>query len=124
MALPVSDLKEIAEGLEIIRGPSEGFVAGSVALRGSVYPLIDIKKRLGIGVQGLDGSTTFLLVNTPGGTCAFAVDGVVGVSGQAEGLYSVPVFAFKEPDVISSFMMQGEDIVSVLNSDAVMRDIF
>jgi hypothetical protein len=35
----------------------------------------------------------------------------------------VPGFAFKDPDVISSFMMQGEDIVSILNVEAVMRDI-
>jgi len=124
MALPVSDLIEIAEDLEIIRGPSDGLVAGSVALRGRAYPLIDIKKRLGLGEPAFDANMTFLLVNSLGGACAFPVDGVVGVSERAAEVYSVPAFAFKDPDVISSFMMQGEDIVSIMNLEAVMRDIF
>ena len=123
MALPVSDFKEIAEDLELIPDPSEGFVAGSVKLRDSVYPLIDIKKRLGLGELAFDANMTFLLVNSPGGVCAFPVDGLVGISEQAAEVFSVPGFAFKDPDVISSFMMQGEDIVSILNVEAVMRDI-
>ncbi|MBE9536245.1 MAG: chemotaxis protein CheW [Proteobacteria bacterium] len=123
MALPVSDLKEIAENLEVIRDPSEGFVAGSVALRGRTYPLIDINKRLGLGESDFDSNKVFLLVDSLRDVCALPVDRVAGVSEAASEIYTVPGFAFKEPDAISSFMMQGEDIVSIMDIKALMKGI-
>lgn len=123
MALPVSDLKEIAENLEIIRGHSEDCVAGLVALRGHTYPLIDMEKRFGLGKTDFDSKNIFLIIDNLNEVYALAVDGLAGVSEEASELYSVPEFAFKEPDAITSFMMQGEDIVSIINLKAVMRDI-
>lgn len=122
IALPVSRLVEIAEGLEITYKPTEGFIMGSVELRGNIYPLIDLKARLGLVKPEIEKNEIFLIVDNLSKIYALPVDLVVGISENAEFL-SVPVDVFKEPDVISSFIMQDKDVVSVLDIKEVTRDI-
>jgi purine-binding chemotaxis protein CheW len=55
------------------------FVNGIMNLRGEVIPIIDFKKRFGLGSTGVKDTTRIVVVNMNGNKCGIVVDDVLEI---------------------------------------------
>ena len=68
-------VKEIIRILSITRVPgSPDFVEGVINLRGQVVPVVDLRRRLGIGRKEFDATTRMIVVELGGQQVGFIVD--------------------------------------------------
>lgn len=80
-AFPVSDVREVVRMVEITHLPdAPAFVEGVVNLRGTVLPVIDMRKRLGLEAGPFTFATRILICATHGHTAGLIVDEVPGVA--------------------------------------------
>ena len=74
-------VREINRMLEITKVPhSPDFVEGVINLRGTLIPIIDLRKRFGLRTKDHDRLTRVVVAQVDGNTFGFVVDAVTGVS--------------------------------------------
>jgi len=73
-------VREINRMVEITRVPNASeFVSGVINLRGKVIPVIDLRRRFGIGKKDNDKNTRIIVVELTGRVLGFVVDAVNAV---------------------------------------------
>jgi len=73
-------VQEINRMVEITRVPNASeFVSGVINLRGKVIPVIDLRRRFGIGKKDNDKNTRIIVVELTGRVLGFVVDAVNAV---------------------------------------------
>jgi purine-binding chemotaxis protein CheW len=73
-------VREINRMVEITRVPNASeFVSGVINLRGKVIPVIDLRRRFGIGKKDNDKNTRIIVVELAGRVIGFVVDAVNAV---------------------------------------------
>lgn len=76
-AVPILSVQEINRMMQITRVPhSPQFVEGVINLRGRIIPVVDLRKRFGIAVQGDSGDNRIIVVEVGGRVIGFTVDRV------------------------------------------------
>ena len=79
-AIDLMRVREIIQPLPITPVPrAPEYVEGVINLRGQIIPLVDVRKRFGIGDQPASRQTRFLIVNLAGRVLALVVDAVLEV---------------------------------------------
>lgn len=105
-AIPVGQVKAIEKPLHITRVPrTEPYIKGVINLRGSIIPIIDLKKRFGMGDANYSDSTRMIIVSINGMEVGLIVD-------SANDVLDIPAEAMEEkPDVVGS--VEAEYITGV-----------
>jgi purine-binding chemotaxis protein CheW len=78
--VPIEGIREIGRVGEVTRIPgAPAFVEGISNLRGEVLPVIDLRRKFGMGTGERDFRTRILVAEEGGRTSGFVVDSVIGV---------------------------------------------
>ncbi|HWQ61557.1 MAG TPA: chemotaxis protein CheW [Negativicutes bacterium] len=78
--IPINQVHEITRPGNVTKLPGmPDFVDGITNLRGEVIPIIDFKKRFGLGSTGLKDTTRNVVVNINGKKCGIIVDDVMEI---------------------------------------------
>ncbi len=79
-AIAITKIQEIILMKPITRLPqSPGFIEGLINLRGSVIPIVNLRKRFGLAPRDLDEETRTIVVNVHDKTVGCVVDAVTQV---------------------------------------------
>jgi purine-binding chemotaxis protein CheW len=77
-ALPIESTSEVLKGMVISRVPQlPSHIAGVIPYRDEILPVVDLKLRLGLGVEN---ANNILVVHLKGGSFGILVDAVLGLS--------------------------------------------
>jgi purine-binding chemotaxis protein CheW len=98
------------------------WVEGVIEHRGGVIPVIDLRRRLGIGTQTIDSGTRTVVLNTSAGYVAAIVDAVKEVAVVPTGTVTAPPPLFRglSGDAIRGIAKIGDRLVVVLDVERVM----
>ena len=78
--IPIGQVYEITRPSSTIKLPgAPAFVEGIMNLRGSIIPVIDIKKRFELGSIAVKDSTRVVIIQTNGHKCGIIVDDVLEI---------------------------------------------
>jgi purine-binding chemotaxis protein CheW len=122
-ALDIMRIKEIIRPQKLATLPkAPSFVEGVLNLRGSVIPIIDLRKRFDMPSLEIDQSRRLLIVTIAGRMLGIAVDEVTEV-------ISVPIADIKPPPQVSQGVsaeylvgvcLVKDDLIMLLNPDRLM----
>jgi len=122
-AMDIMRIKEIIRPQKLAVLPKAPvFMEGALNLRGTVIPVVDLRKRFDMPVMESDQNRRLLIVAMSGRTMGFVVDEVTEV-------ITVPVANIKPPPRISNYIgseyligvcLVGDDMVMLLNPDSLL----
>lgn len=76
-AIPILSVQEINRMMQITRVPqSPGFIEGVINLRGKIIPVMDLRKRFGLGEKETSSDARVVVVEVTGRVIGFTVDRV------------------------------------------------
>lgn len=122
-ALPIGSVIEILRPQKLARMPrSPSFVDGVMNLRGRVFPVIDLKRRLGMSESPRDARTRIMVVDFHGDQMGLVVDEVREVfRGDASAFEDAPVLAQGiTRDYLKGVVTEGERMVLLLDLDRLL----
>ncbi|WP_347487919.1 chemotaxis protein CheW [Desulfoscipio sp. XC116] len=120
-ALPIQETQEIIRMAVITKVPNTtDYVEGIINLRGSIVPVINLNRRLGLPVKDYDDSTRIIVVEYNGQKVGMIVDNVQEVGRYTADEVDPPVVDGDHVDYISGVVKKGESLWLLLNLAKVM----
>jgi len=120
-ALPIQETQEIIRMTDITTVPnSKGYVEGIINLRGSVVPVINLNRRLGLLERSHDDSTRIIVVEYNGQKVGMIVDNVQEVGRYTEDEIEPPTVAGDGVEYLSGVVKKGEELWLLLNLGKVL----
>lgn len=120
-ALPIQETQEIIRMTDITRVPNtREYVAGIINLRGSVVPVINLNRRLGLREQEHNDSTRIIVVEYNGQKVGMIVDNVQEVGRYTEEEIEPPAVAGDGVDFLSGVVKKGDELWLLLNLGKVL----
>ncbi|MGE5354541.1 MAG: chemotaxis protein CheW [Acidobacteriota bacterium] len=119
----IKRIKEINRMTEITRVPrAPEFIEGVINLRGSVIPVINLRKKVKMPPREYDKDTRIIIVELGGKTIGFIVDAVKEVLRIPESLLVPPptLAVGKSADYITSVAKVEDELVILLDPDKVL----
>lgn len=116
-------VKEINRAMEITKVPrAPDFVEGVINLRGTVIPIIDLRKRFGLMAKPADKDTRIIVIEINGIIVGFVVDAVSEVLRIPAGTVEPPppVVAGVESDYINGVGKLRERLLIMLDLDRLL----
>lgn len=90
-AIPILSVQEINRMMQITRVPqSPPFIEGVINLRGKIIPVMDLRKRFGLGVAENSNDSRIIVVEVHGRVIGFTVDQVNEVLRISAGIVEPP----------------------------------
>jgi len=115
-ALPIQNTQEIIRMANITNVPNtRDYVEGIINLRGSIVPVINLNRRLGLPVKDYDDSTRIIVVEYNGKKVGMIVDNVHEVGRYNSDEVEPPVVDGDNVDFISGVVKKGDDLWLLLN---------
>ena len=114
---------EIIRTMEITKVPkAPDFVEGVINLRGSVIPILDLRRRFGLEIKTGDIETRIIVIEASGMTVGFVVDSVSKVLRIPVKTVepAPPVVAGVESDYISGVGKLGDRLLILLDLDKLL----
>jgi purine-binding chemotaxis protein CheW len=101
---------------------SMDFMKGVINLRGTVVPVVDMRKKFRMDERGYDIFTVILIVEIKGTLIGMIVDSVSDVIGlSSESIQDTPHFSANiETDYIKCIGKSDEDLVIILDVDKIL----
>lgn len=124
-ALSIMRVREIVRPLRIARVPrAPSFVEGVVNLRGTILPVVDLRKRLGVAPAGDDRRTRFLVVALRESLVLFVVDEVNEVTraGREQVLPPPPLVRGIDASYLIGVLPVGERLIMLLHPERVLTE--
>ena len=122
-AMDIVRIKEIIRPQKLAVLPkAPAFLEGALNLRGTVIPVVDLRKRFDMPAMETDQNRRLLIVAMAGRSLGFVVDEVTEV-------ITVPVANIKPPPRITNYIgseyligvcLVGDDMVMLLNPDSIL----
>lgn len=120
-ALPIQETQEIIRMTEITRVPNtREFVEGIINLRGSVVPVINLNRRLGLPAGAYDDSTRIIVVEYNGQKVGMIVDNVHEVGSYSEEEIEPPAVAGDGIEYLNGVVKKGDELWLLLNLGKVL----
>ncbi|MCU7497428.1 MAG: purine-binding chemotaxis protein CheW [Ignavibacteria bacterium] len=119
----IKRIKEINRMTEITRVPrAPEFIEGVINLRGSVIPVINLRKKVKMPSREYDKDTRIIIVELSGKTLGFIVDAVKEVLRIPESLLvpPPPLAVGKNADYITAVAKVEDELVILLDPDKVL----
>jgi purine-binding chemotaxis protein CheW len=117
-AFPIASVIEILRPQKLTRMPrAPHFVKGVMNLRGRVFPVVDLKRRLGLAEGAQDSKTRIMVVDFNGDPMGLIMDEVREVfRGERRNLEEAPDLAQGVTrDYLSGVVTQGERMILLLD---------
>ena len=120
-ALPIQETQEIIRMTDITTVPnSKEYVEGIINLRGSVVPVINLNRRLGLLERNHDDSTRVIVVEYNGQKVGMIVDNVQEVGSYTGDEIEPPTVAGDGVEYLSGVVKKGEELWLLLNLGKVL----
>lgn len=120
-ALPIQETQEIIRMTGITRVPNtREFVEGIINLRGSIVPVINLNRRLGLPVREYDDLSRIIVVECRGQKIGMIVDNVQEVGRYTGDEIEPPSVAGDNVDYLKGVIKKGEELWLLLNLEKVI----
>lgn len=120
-ALPIQETQEIIRMTAITRVPNtRHYVEGIINLRGSIVPVINLNKRLGLPVNEYNEATRIIVVEHGGQKVGMIVDNVLEVGRFTEDEMEPPAVAGDNVDYLKGVVKKGDRLWLLLNLSKVL----
>ncbi len=122
-AVDITRIKEIIRITEITKVPkAPEFVEGVINLRGSVIPVINLRKKVRMEIKEFDKDTRIIIVEIKGMTIGFIVDAVKEVLRIPENLVAPPpeLAVGKKADYITSVAKFNDELIIIMDTEKVL----
>ena len=122
--IDVRDVREIRGWAPATPVPqSPDYISGVINLRGAVMPVLDLKRRLGLGLTEPDGRHVIVVVESAGQMAGIVVEGVretfqIG----AELLQAPPHFESSQPRFVDAIIPLEQRMISRLVVSALLGE--
>ncbi len=123
-AVDIQKLREVVKYVNITPLPhAADFIEGIINLRGDVIPVIDLRKRFGIGTYEVDTKTRIIIVEIFGNLLGFVVDEVTEVLHFAgEQIQDPPQGMLEEDnDYIEGIGKQDSRLIIILDPEKIIN---
>jgi len=115
-------VREINRMLEITKVPhSPDFVEGVINLRGTLIPMIDLRKRFGLKTKDHDRQTRVVVAQVDGNTFGFVVDAISGISKIPASTVEAapPIVAGVDAEYIQGVSKFGDRLLILLDLEKI-----
>ncbi len=122
--VPIEHVHEIIRMQEVTRIPrAPSFVEGVINLRGQVIPVIDLRRRFGLGAGEGNGASRIVVVEMNGSRVGMVVDAVLEVMRLPESAVVPPedLLATSEVGFLRGVAKQGEELILLLDLQRVLE---
>lgn len=120
-ALPIQETQEIIRMTAITQVPNtRHYVEGIINLRGSIVPVINLNKRLGLPVNDYNEATRIIVVEHGGQKVGMIVDNVLEVGRFTEDEMEPPAVAGDNVDYLKGVVKKGDRLWLLLNLAKVL----
>ncbi len=120
-ALPIQETQEIIRMTAITQVPNtRHYVEGIINLRGSIVPVINLNKRLGLMVNEYNDATRIIVVEHEGQKVGMIVDNVLEVGRFTEDEIEPPAVAGDNVDYLKGVVKKGDRLWLLLNLTKVL----
>jgi purine-binding chemotaxis protein CheW len=122
-ALSVFEVKEIINYQPVTVIPRcPEYIIGVISLRGEIIPVLDLKKRLGIGGAAPGGEPMIVIVAQGDEAAGLLVDGITGmiIIRESEVEVTPDVVSPEKAEFFRGVVRSGERLATILNVDRIL----
>ncbi|WP_027717237.1 chemotaxis protein CheW [Desulfovirgula thermocuniculi] len=120
-ALPVQETQEIIRMTGITRVPNtKSYIEGIINLRGTILPVINLNKRLGLPAQEYTEATRIIVVEHEGQKVGMIVDNVLEVGQYSPEEMDPPSVAGEGMDYLRGVIKKGDRLWLLLNLERIL----
>ncbi|QCD53284.1 chemotaxis protein CheW [Campylobacter sp. RM16192] len=125
-AIPILNIKEIIKPIEYTRVPSvPDYVLGVFNLRGSVIPLIDLRKKFALGSVKPGPSTRYIVMKDEENVAGFVIDRLTeAIRIKRNRIDPPPETLIKDKGMIYGIGKRDQNILTILKVEALLKRDF
>lgn len=125
-AIPILNIKEIIKPIEYTRVPSvPEYVLGVFNLRGSVIPLIDLRKKFSLGSVKPGPSTRYIVMKDEENVAGFVIDRLTeAIRIKRSRIDAPPETLVKDKGMIYGIGKRDQNILTILKVEALLKRDF
>ncbi len=129
LAVPILNIQEIIKPIECTKVPSvPDYVLGVFNLRGSILPLIDLRRKFGLPSVSQNEETRYIVIKTENNEAGFVIDRLTKAIRINQSDIETPPETFNK-DENSNNMIFGigkmkDSIITILNVNALLKRDF
>ncbi len=129
LAVPILNIQEIIKPIECTKVPSvPDYVLGVFNLRGSILPLIDLRRKFGLPPASQTEDTRFIVIKTEDSEAGFVIDRLTKAIRINQSDIETPPETFSKEDEIDNLIFgigkMENSIVTILNVKALLKRNF
>ncbi|WP_037940476.1 chemotaxis protein CheW [Sulfurospirillum arcachonense] len=125
-AIPILNIVEIIKPIEFTRVPSvPEYVLGVFNIRGSVIPLIDLRRRFNLPPVNNTGDTRYIVMKGEGNTAGFVIDRLTeAIRIKRNRIDPAPETVSSEKGMIYGIGKREDSMLTILKVEALLKRDF
>lgn len=125
-SVPILSIQEIIKPIEWTRVPrTPEYVLGVFNLRGTVIPLIDLRKKFGLESEKMTENTRFIVMKNHSERAGFVIDRLTeAIRLKKNEIGPAPETAMQEKTMIEGVGKQDDKILTILKVDKLLERDF
>ena len=125
-AIPILSIQEIIKPIEYTRVPTTPeFVLGVFNLRGSVIPLIDLRRKFSLRPKSVDDDTRYIVLKHGDNIAGFVIDKLTeAIRIKKSKIEETPETMNKQDGYIYGIGKTDKGIITILDDEALLRRDF
>jgi len=125
-SVPILSIQEIIKPIEWTRVPrTPEYVLGVFNLRGTVIPLIDLRKKFGLASEKMTDDSRFIVMKNEFETAGFVIDRLTeAIRLKKHEIGPAPETAMQEKTMIEGVGKQNDKILTILKVDKLLERDF
>ncbi len=129
MAVPILNIQEIIKPIECTKVPSvPEYVLGVFNLRGSILPLIDLRRKFGLPPQPQNDDTRYIVIKTENSEAGFVIDRLTQAIRIERSNIETPPETFNKEEGVNNMIFgigkMDNSIITILNVNALLKRDF
>lgn len=120
-ALPINETQEIIRMVDVTRLPNTNYyLEGIINLRGTILPVINLNRRLGLPEKEVDYDTRIIVVEREGSKVGMIVDSVLEVGSYTDSELEPPNIIGSGAEFLNGVVKKGENLWLMINLKTVL----
>ena len=128
LAVPILNIQEIIKPIECTKVPSvPEYVLGVFNLRGSILPLIDLRRKFGLPPIPQTEDTRYIVIKTENNEAGFVIDRLTKAIRINQDNIETPPETFnkdEESNMIFGIGKMEDSVITILNVNALLKRDF
>jgi purine-binding chemotaxis protein CheW len=129
LAVPILNIQEIIKPIECTKVPSvPDYVLGVFNLRGSILPLIDLRRKFGLPSAPQTEDTRFIVIKTENNEAGFVIDRLTKAIRINQSDIETPPETFEKEEGVENLIFgigkMENSIITILNVNALLKRDF